>query len=70
MQVMANQTSDQSDPKESKTTRITVSFDAQDYGQLQRVAESKRVSVSWVVREAVRKYLDSDIPLLARDLTS
>lgn len=66
MQTMSPRASEQSESAESKATRITVTFDAEDYTQLQRVAETKRVSASWVVRDAVRKYLDSDVPLLAR----
>lgn len=64
---MPTRTPEHTESTESKVTRITVTFDAQDYTQLQRLAGIKRVSASWVVRDAVRKYLDSDIPLLARN---
>jgi len=46
-----------------KRTRITVTFPIKDYEQLCRIARTKRVSASWVVRDAVDKYLQSDIPL-------
>ena len=47
--------------------RITVSVSTLDYEHLLRVAESKRVSMSWVVRDAVEKYLTADIPLFAKE---
>ena len=47
-------------------TRITVSVPAADYEHLLRVAENKRVSISWVVRDAVDQYLSADVPLFAR----
>jgi hypothetical protein len=54
-------------PSESPSvTRITVSVPAPDYQHLVRVAEAKRVSVSWVVRDAVEKYLSADVPLFSR----
>lgn len=30
-----------------------------------RLAKNKRVSTSWIVRDAVEKYLSADIPLLS-----
>ena len=47
-------------------TRITVSVPTPDYEQVMRIAENKRVSVSWVVRDAVDKYLSADMPLFAQ----
>ena len=70
MRMMPSNSPEQPDSSESKATRITVTFDAQDYTQLQRLAETKRVSASWIVRDAVRKYLDADVPLLARGPSS
>jgi hypothetical protein len=46
-------------------TRITVSVPQPNYDDLLRIAESKRVSISWVVRDAVEKYLAADMPLFA-----
>jgi hypothetical protein len=48
-------------------TRITISVPTTDYEHLLRVAESKRVSMAWVVRDAVEKYLTADIPLFAKE---
>jgi hypothetical protein len=46
-----------------KRTRITVTLPIKDYEHLCRIARTKKVSASWVVRDAVDKYLQSDIPL-------
>jgi hypothetical protein len=47
------------------STRITVTFPEDHYQQLVRIAEQKDVSASWVVRDAVKKYLTADVPLFA-----
>ena len=46
--------------------RMSVSVDATDYAELKEVAEEKRVSIAWVVRDAVAAYLDARTPLFAR----
>lgn len=46
--------------------RASVSFDQDDYAELKGIAESKRVSIAWVVREAVAKYLSDRTPLFGR----
>ena len=51
-------------PSKNKGTRITVSFDSLDYDEICRIAEQKRVSASWVVRDAVDQYLRNEMPLL------
>ncbi|MBK1828488.1 CopG family transcriptional regulator [Haloferula rosea] len=50
----------------TESTRITVTLPREDYEQVCRIAQSKRVSASWVVRDAVTEYLQLDIPLLGR----
>jgi hypothetical protein len=45
------------------TIRATVSFPADYYARLERIAIGKKVSVAWVVREAIEKYLDEPGPL-------
>ena len=45
-------------PKE--TVRASISFDSEDYDQLERLAAEKKVSLAWVVREAVSLYIDGD----------
>ena len=46
--------------------RLSVSVDAVDYADLKKIASEKRVSVAWVVRDAVATYLDARAPLFAR----
>jgi predicted transcriptional regulator len=40
--------------------RVSVSFPVAHYQKLQTLAESKKVSLAWVVRDAVDKYLASE----------
>ena len=54
---------DQEELRQKKSVRTTVSIPAQDYQELEQLAEQKRVSVAWVVREAVNKYLSDASPL-------
>jgi metal-responsive CopG/Arc/MetJ family transcriptional regulator len=39
------------------TDRISVSFPKDIYAELERIAEAKKVSLAWVVREAAEKYV-------------
>ncbi|MCC7341283.1 MAG: ribbon-helix-helix protein, CopG family [Bryobacterales bacterium] len=39
----------------------------EDYDQLMRIAKGKRVSASWVVRDAVNRYLAADLPLFHQE---
>ena len=39
------------------TIRTTVSLPGKDYTEIEKIAREKRVSVAWVVREAVAEYL-------------
>lgn len=48
---------------EKKTIRTTVSIPAEDHAELERIAEDKKVSVAWVVREAIDRYLTTEFPL-------
>jgi len=47
-------------------TRASVTFPADLYAELERIAEEKKVSVAWVVRDAVEKYVESQYPLFGR----
>ena len=44
-------------------TRASVTFPADVYAELERIAEEKKVSVAWVVRDAVEKYVEAQYPL-------
>lgn len=44
-------------------TRASVTFPADLYAELEKIAEEKKVSVAWVVRDAVEKYVESQYPL-------
>ena len=44
--------------------RASVSFPEDQYAELERIAQEQRVSLAWVVREAVQTYLVKRWPLL------
>jgi metal-responsive CopG/Arc/MetJ family transcriptional regulator len=44
-------------------TRASVTFPGDIYAELERIAEQKKVSVAWVVRDAVQKYVEAQYPL-------
>ena len=43
--------------------RISVTLPDGHYAALQRLADEKRVSLAWVIREAVREYVHAESPL-------
>ena len=45
------------DKPETAIVRASISFPIEDYEKLEQAAVNKRVSLAWVVREAVREYL-------------
>ena len=56
----------EADPQKTRgVVRLSVSVDAVDYTDLKKIAAEKRVSVAWVVRDAVAAYLDARTPLFA-----
>ncbi|CAJ7594184.1 Ribbon-helix-helix protein, copG family [Burkholderia pseudomallei] len=48
----------------AKCVRASISFPPELYVQLERIAQDKKVSVAWVVRDAVEKYVAQKWPLL------
>jgi len=50
------------------TRRTSVTFSVRDYSELERIAARKKVSVAWVVREAVERYLNEEAPLFRSNL--
>ncbi len=51
---------------EGSTVRATISFPAAHYAALEEIAKQKKVSLAWVVREAVDQYIDARAPLFAQ----
>jgi metal-responsive CopG/Arc/MetJ family transcriptional regulator len=52
---------------EPKSTRTSVSFPRELYDTVERIAAGKKVSVAWVVRDAVEKYVAEQWPLFAEE---
>lgn len=42
---------------EAETVRASISFPAGDYAELERLAATMKVSLAWVVRQAIEDYL-------------
>jgi metal-responsive CopG/Arc/MetJ family transcriptional regulator len=63
---MATKTSQTAAPRsDQKKTRASISFPTDLYETLEKIAEEKKVSVAWVVRDAAEKYVNEQWPLLA-----
>ncbi|MBY5938920.1 ribbon-helix-helix domain-containing protein [Marinobacter nauticus] len=45
------------------THRLSVSLTADQHAELSEIAEENRVSVAWVVREAIERFLIEERPL-------
>jgi metal-responsive CopG/Arc/MetJ family transcriptional regulator len=52
-------------PVKVRTARASVTFPAELYAELERIADDKKVSVAWVVRDAAEKYVAAQYPLFA-----
>ena len=50
-------------PKKGKMPRTSVSLPADVREELERTAARRKVSVAWVIREALDRYLASENPL-------
>jgi len=46
--------------------RTTFSLPQEFYEDLEKIAESKRVAVSWVIRDAIEKYISEMHPLFSQ----
>jgi hypothetical protein len=53
------------DRPKASGTRITITLPPEHYEHVVWMAQKKRVSASWIVRDAVAKYLAEDMPLFA-----
>jgi len=45
--------------------RASISFPPEAYQTLELIAKEKKVSLAWVVRDAVEQYIETKWPLLA-----
>ena len=59
----------QTAPAESNSVRATISFPPDMYGTLEEIARQKKVSLAWVVREAVEQYFTDKWPLFGNNLS-
>ena len=46
--------------KRKSGSRISVTIPARDYHVVQVMAKTKKVSVAWIIRDAVEKYIHSN----------
>ena len=51
---------------EPLTVRLSVTLPADEYHELQRLSKRNRVSVAWLVRNAVTDYLEGQVPLFSK----
>jgi metal-responsive CopG/Arc/MetJ family transcriptional regulator len=61
-------TSKQEAATQTGPMRITVTLPRDDYERVCLIANTKKVSASWVVRDAVEEYLRLDTPLFGKNL--
>lgn len=54
--------------KDGAMPRASVSFPPEVYQYLEQLSAQKKVSIAWVVREAVEKYLADQFPLFGTSL--
>jgi len=64
MHIMAERNEKPNPMTVKRSTRITVTLPPDNYDLLVRMAKTRKVSTSWMVRDAVDKYLSADAPLL------
>ena len=53
-----------SDNDDKSAHRLSVSLTAEQHRELNDIARKNRVSVAWVIREAIDRLLKDDMPLL------
>ena len=51
---------------ESSTVRLSVTLPADEHRELKRLSAHNRVSVAWLIRDAVTDYLKSAPPLFTK----
>jgi predicted transcriptional regulator len=53
-----------------KAARLTVSLEEQDYRTLTEIALARDASISWVVRQAIRQFIDTPPAITERPASS
>jgi metal-responsive CopG/Arc/MetJ family transcriptional regulator len=51
---------DQNNAASQRKVRASISLPPELYEGVERIARAKKVSIAWVVRDAVEKYLESE----------
>ena len=67
MRSLSEATKTASKASKASAPRITITLPPEHYKHILQLAMNKRVSASWIVRDAVAKYLDEDMPLFAEN---
>jgi metal-responsive CopG/Arc/MetJ family transcriptional regulator len=49
--------------KRPSTVRFSITLPKEQHKELERLSDRKRVSLAWVIRDAVEKYLEAQAPL-------
>ena len=60
---MSNRRVQSNSGNSEQTIRASISFPELQYAELERMAKEQRVSLSWVVRDAVQEYIKTRWPL-------
>ena len=53
-----------------RKVRASISFSEKQYQFLEKIAEENKVSLAWVVRDAIDSYLKSKWPLLSQGVNT
>lgn len=53
-------------PKAEPSPRTSVTFPADIYSSLETIANNKKVSIAWVIRDAAEKYVAEQWPLFKK----
>lgn len=53
-----------------RTRRTSVTLPAQLHRELERIAKRKKVSIAWVIRDAIESYIDAKYPLFSQKTDS
>jgi predicted DNA-binding protein len=57
---------DENNVASHRKVRASISLPPGLHEEIERIARAKKVSIAWVVRDAVEKYLESEKPVLKK----